>query len=428
MPKRAQRHSSYLFWGDLACFILALYLSLYLRSLELPDLNLLSLHARAFPIIFVIWLLVFYIAGLYEFRVAVFQQKLISRIINAQLINSGLTILIFYFVPYFGITPKTVLFIDLVITLILVIGWRLLYLKKVSRSKREGVVILGEGEAVDELKKVFAGNPHFGVKVVDKLEPGVSVVILDLSSERLPENLYPLFFTGVRFWDLESVYEDVFGRVSLPLLSERWFLENISLQPKPVYTFLKRLMDIVISLTLFALSITSYPFVWLANSFESGGKLFSFQTRIGQNNKPIRIVKLRTMTNPDDKGKWGKEDQNHTTKVGKFLRRSRVDEFPQLWNVIKGDLSLIGPRMEFPDAVREYGQRIPYYKVRHIIAPGISGWAQVNQIENPHHGVDVELTRRKLAYDLFYVKNRSFWLDFKIVLRTIRILLSRVGA
>ena len=143
--------------------------------------------------------------------------------------------------------------------------------------------------------------------------------------------------------------------------------------------------------------------------------------------KPIRIMKLRTMTNGNDGGLWVDLNKNRTTKVGLFLRRLRVDEFPQLWNVIKGDVSLIGPRPEFPEPVREYESTLPFYKVRHLIKPGLSGWAQVNQIENPHHGVDVNLTARKLSYDLFYVKNRSILLDFKITLRTIKTLVSRVG-
>ena len=428
MLKHSNRHASYLFWGDLACFVLALYFALILRSFELPDLNLLSLHIVPFAIIFLIWLLVFYIAGLYEYRAAVFQQKLVSRIINTQLINSGIAILVFYFIPYFGITPRTVLFIDLIVTLAFVIGWRLLYLRNVSKGEREKAVILGEGEVVMELKKVFATNPHFGINVVDKIEHGVSTIILDLSKENLPPNLYPLLFSQVRFWNLESVYEDVFGRVALSQLSDKWVIENISLQPKLAYTLFKRLMDIVIALPLFIVSIIFYPFVMLAIKIENRGPVFVSQGRVGENNKLFKLEKFGSMTGDDSGNYSGGTTKLSVTRVGAFLRKSRIDELPQLLSVLKGDQSLVGPRPELPALVAEYKKQIPYYDVRHTIRPGMSGWAQVNHDNHPHHGTAVEQTKEKLSYDLFYVKNRSLWLDLKIALRTVRTLLSRAGA
>jgi lipopolysaccharide/colanic/teichoic acid biosynthesis glycosyltransferase len=118
---------------------------------------------------------------------------------------------------------------------------------------------------------------------------------------------------------------------------------------------------------------------------------------------------------------------NRVTKVGGILRTTRIDELPQLWNVLRGGYSLIGPRPEFPDAVNRYASEIPYYNARHLITPGLSGWAQLNHHKHPHHGVDTEETRNKLSYDLYYLKNRSLWLDLEIGLKTIKILLSAEG-
>jgi len=147
---------------------------------------------------------------------------------------------------------------------------------------------------------------------------------------------------------------------------------------------------------------------------------------VGQNNHLIRIMKFRTMTNANDGAKWGGGNVNKVTRIGSFLRKSRIDELPQLWNVLKGDISLIGPRPEFPDPVRHYEKEIPYYAVRHIIKPGLSGWAQIYG-EHPHHGVDVDVTKNKLSYDLYYIKNRSFLLDLKIALKTLKTLILFVG-
>lgn len=185
-------------------------------------------------------------------------------------------------------------------------------------------------------------------------------------------------------------------------------------------------MDIVISLPLLLVPLVAYPFVLLMVTLEDGGSVFTYQRRIGRNNRQIRIIKFRTMRF-NDEGRWRqKEEKNHITRIGRVLRRTRLDEFPALWNVLTGDLSLIGPRPEFPEAVAHYSREIPYYNVRHLIKPGLSGSAQLYG-EHPHHGTDIAKTKNKLSYDLYYIKNRSLFLDLKIALRTIQTLLSRSG-
>jgi lipopolysaccharide/colanic/teichoic acid biosynthesis glycosyltransferase len=177
-------------------------------------------------------------------------------------------------------------------------------------------------------------------------------------------------------------------------------------------------MDIVIGGILGILSLIFYPFVMLAIYLEDRGPAFFFQDRIGKGNVVIRIAKFRTMTLGADK---------KITKVGKFLRMSRIDELPQLWNIINGSLSLVGPRPELPDLVVHYEKEIPYYNVRHLIKPGLSGWAQIKDYNAPRMVADVEKTKSKLSYDLYYLKNRSFILDVKIALKTLKTLISRSG-
>jgi len=181
-----------------------------------------------------------------------------------------------------------------------------------------------------------------------------------------------------------------------------------------------------------------YPFIFLAIKLDDGGKLFFLQDRIGKNNKPIRILKFRSMSSPQLSGRdavasaTAREDIYGTetkkiTRVGHFLRRTRLDELPQLWNVVSGDLSLIGPRPEIPALANEYEDQISYYNIRHLIKPGLSGWAQIYHDNHPHHLSDVVETKVKLSYDLFYIKNRSFVLDLKIALKTLKKLASRAG-
>ena len=132
------------------------------------------------------------------------------------------------------------------------------------------------------------------------------------------------------------------------------------------------------------------------------------------------------MTIANDDGKWG-NGNNKVTVVGSFLRKARIDELPQLWNVLRGDISLIGPRPEFPEAVAKYSEEIPNYTIRHSVKPGLSGWAQIYHERHPHHGIDVLETANKLSYDLYYIKHRSFLLDMKIALRTIKVVITFAG-
>jgi len=200
-------------------------------------------------------------------------------------------------------------------------------------------------------------------------------------------------------------------------------LENISTTPKYVYDASKRLMDIIVAVPLALISFIVYPFVAIAVKLDDGGPIFIVQERIGKENKVIRIPKFRSMKS-SDKGLWVKEKDDRITRVGKFLRRTRIDELPQLLSVIKGDLSLVGPRPDIYDIGMKLSKEIPYYTVRSLISPGLSGWAQIRQELPPQ---SLEETKIRLAYDFYYIKNRSFFLDLKIALQTIRTLLLRVG-
>jgi lipopolysaccharide/colanic/teichoic acid biosynthesis glycosyltransferase len=206
-------------------------------------------------------------------------------------------------------------------------------------------------------------------------------------------------------------------------------LENISLAPKGTYDFLKRIMDVAIALPAGIASLIVYPFIAIAIYLDDRGPLFFYQERVGKDGKPIHIIKFRTMTT-HAAGQYNAQGQaeNRITNIGAFIRKTRIDEIPQLWNVIRGDISLIGPRPELPKLVSMYEHEIPYYGIRHIIKPGLSGWAQLYHDNHPHHGVAVAQTKEKLSYDLFYLKNRSFLLDIKIALKTVKKLMSRSGA
>ncbi|HEY4498962.1 MAG TPA: exopolysaccharide biosynthesis polyprenyl glycosylphosphotransferase [Candidatus Paceibacterota bacterium] len=446
VPNRFER--SLLFVGDIIALFAALWLMLLVRYGSFTS-ELFLLHLAPFSILFLVWIFVFFIAGLYEKHTVILKSRIPSLLFSTLVVNTVIAIAFFYFVPYFGITPKTNLFVYLVISFILVLLWRIYGYPLLGSRRKQNALLIGSGSELRELRDEVNNNSRYSIKfvssvdldAVDKLDfksevldtiysQGIQIVAVDLQSEKvnpiLP-HLYNLIYSKVRFIDMYKVYEDIFDRVPLSLLRYNWFLENISLAPKFTYDFLKRVMDVVISIPLLIVPALTLPFAFAAMKLEDGGELFSHQKRVGRNNKPIELIKFRTMTIGNDDGAWdAKTYENKVTKTGAFLRKTRLDEFPQLWNVIRGDISLIGPRPEFPAAVKEYEKEIPYYSVRHLIKPGLSGWAQIYG-EHPHHGTDMTKTKNKLSYDLYYIKNRSFLVDLKIALHTIRELLSRKG-
>ncbi len=430
--------------GDLAAFIVSLWVTLSLRYVATVDKATFFEHLAPFSLLFVVWLLVFFIFGLYEKQGTVFKSMLPGTLLKSQLVNMLIASAFFYLIPWYGISPKTTLFLYLLVSLLIISLWRVYgYFMLVPRS-RENAVVIGSGEEMHELVAEVAKSRHYNIDFVASIDldktpasqvpillkkENVSLVVADLHNDKIQAllpHLYNLLFSQIRFINIDRIYEEVFDRVPLSLVKHNWFLENVSTTPKFVYDALKRTMDIILSFVLGIISLLAYPFVALAIKLDDSGPLFIVQDRMGQNDKVIKIVKFRSMSEQEEID-VRKDSKMRVTRVGTFLRKSRVDELPQLWNVLRGDLSLIGPRPELPVLVKLYEDEIPYYKIRHVIKPGLSGWAQIYHENHPHHGEAVTETREKLSYDLYYVKNRSFLLDLNIALKTIKELVSRKG-
>ena len=449
MAIQSKKESIILFLGDVFFLYFSLFMMLYLSYLRLPEMFLLIDHVSAFSIIIALWILVFFIAGLYEKHTVIFKDKLPNIILNAQLINTSLAVLFFYLIPYFGITPKTNLFIYLIISFSLMLAWRIYGYPKLGKGKKENAIIIGQGDELKELLEEVNNNNVYSLYFVsyidldktsieqfeDKINQyiklnKISTVVVDLDNEKvrpITPTLSKLIYSNVVIIPKQKVYEDVFGRVPLPLLSDSWFIQNISLSPKPAFDFFKRLMDIAISIFLGIFTLIISPIIIFLIKIGSPGPSIIVQERVGQDNKIIKLSKFRTMDRDTSGNRLKEDSDNKVTKIGKFLRKSRLDEFPQIWNVLKGDLSLIGPRPEFPSLVDVYNKEISYYNVRHLVKPGLAGWAQIYHDNHPHHGTDINETGVKLSYDLYYIKNRSIMLELQIALRTIKTLVSRTG-
>jgi exopolysaccharide biosynthesis polyprenyl glycosylphosphotransferase len=445
-----RRGSLLLLVGDFFFFLFALWLALFIRHLSLPSGAFFLAHVGPFIFLFLVWIIVFYIAGLYEKHTTILQSKLPSLLFNVQVINSFLAVAFFYLLPFLGITPKTLLFIYLVVSFVVIFVWRRYGFLLLSKGRHTNAVIIGSGSEMKELFKEINSNPIYNIHFIssvdlDRTDGGlvwdeiisriyaedVSLIVIDLANEKIDPvlpHLYNLIFSGISFIEMHKVYEDTFDRVPLSLLRYNWFMENISSTPREAYDALKRLMDIALAFSLSVIAIPFYLLAMLSIKLDDAGPIFITQDRVGKNNRNVRIFKFRSMTKNDD-GRYGTAGTStlKVTKAGAFLRKTRIDELPQLWNVLRGDLSLIGPRPELPTLVKHYTDEVSYYNVRHLIKPGLSGWAQIYHDNHPHHGVDTAETKNKLSYDLYYIKNRSLLLDLKIALKTLKTLMSIAG-
>ena len=443
---QSKKESMILLVGDIVVFIFSLWLSLALRAGAFPSSEIFFSNLAPFLILSIAWVASFFIAGLYEKQKIAQRRRLPELLLKTQLFNSLVAIIFFYFIPYFGVAPKIILFIYIILSLALSFLWRVYALSNLVSKRREKAMLIAGGNDANEVLHEINNNPRYPFEITSVIEPDaqsnidfekdivekmraehISIVILDSRDEKVAPilpHLYDLAFVKIQFMDFYALYEELFDRLPVSLLNYSWFLENISLAPHTLYDALKRVMDIVSSIIILTVVAVICVPVWLILRLEGVKRLWSFQERVGQYGKTIRLMKFPSMLF-DDGGIWqGKE--NKVTKFGAFLRKIRLDEFPQAWNLLRGDVSLIGPRSEFPNAVGEYTKAISYYNLRYIIKPGLSGWAQIYG-EHPHHGVDIEATKNKLSYDLLYIKNRSFVLDIIIALKTIKTILSREG-
>jgi lipopolysaccharide/colanic/teichoic acid biosynthesis glycosyltransferase len=441
----ARRETLILTIGDVLLMGISLWLALLLRNFEAPSWAYYNEHLHGFVFVFAISLLIFYISGLYERRTRLVKRILGVRILGGQVANTAIAAILFFVLP-FAVAPKTVLAIYLLISVVLLSTWRFFGVPMLSLASAERALMIGEGEAVDEVLQLVRGNKKYYVEFVGQVKPsqllsgtladaikehiaqGIRLIVIDsrdpLLKNELPQ-LYDAILDGCIITEFSTFYEGLLDRVPGGHIDHAWLLEHLP-RTNITYALAKRTIDILGALLGSVLALPFIAFGVISIYLSGGRDPFIRHERVGRGNTVFHIIKLRTML-LNDHGDPELQKQNRVTRVGYVLRKTRIDELPQLWNILAGHLSFIGPRPELPSLARIYQKEIPYYDVRHLITPGLSGWAQIYDYDAPRGGADLERTRRKLAYDLYYLKHRSFGLDMAIALKTLRALLSFSG-
>jgi sugar transferase (PEP-CTERM system associated) len=340
----------------------------------------------------------------------------------------------------------------LLVLTVMLLGWRGAYTWIVQQPYfRERVYVLGTGDRALRLLNGLRQRSELGIEVVGwtgniqgpltretvathllglARENGVHRVIVAMPDRRgtLPvQELLELRLGGVKVEEATSWLEKISGRIEVEQLYASWMIFAEGFRFSASFRLVRRVLNFSVALAGLILSIPLLPFILLAVKLDSPGPALYRQKRVGKRNTQFYCYKFRTMrqdAEADTGATWAADDDPRITRVGKFLRASRLDEIPQLWCVLKGDMHFVGPRPERPEFVEWLSKEIPYYGVRHVVRPGITGWAQVQY----KYGNTLEDAREKLQYDLFYIKNASLGLDLLILFQTIKIVLLGRGA
>ncbi len=317
--------------------------------------------------------------------------------------------------------------------LVLGAGKRAQRIKDLEARRGSGFVVVGY-IAMSESKRVIpeAINRDAIYNLADfVVKMGASEVVLALEERRnaLPlEDLLRIKTTGVHVNDISSFLERETGRVDLDSVNPSWLIFSDGFSSgRRLSGIAKRLFDIVASTVLLIITLPIILLFALAVKLDSKGPAFYRQQRVGLYGEPFDLIKLRSMRADAEAGGkaiWAAKNDDRVTRIGKFIRKVRIDELPQAWCVLKGDMSFVGPRPERPEFVADLEKQLPYFAERHMVKPGITGWAQVNF----PYGASIDDARQKLEYDLYYAKNYTPFLDILILLQTIRVVLWPEGA
>jgi exopolysaccharide biosynthesis polyprenyl glycosylphosphotransferase len=374
--------------------------------------------------------LIFYVFGLYELHILA-RTRLYLKIGMALLVCLLLGISFFYLFPIFEVAPKTNLIINAVIFGILFILWRKAYYSVFSGKLTSKMAVIGSDEVKNDLKKAINDRPYLGYKITEldnkkdlkeqiiKEDIDVLVIPTDLDYV-LAKDLYLALPTRINFIDWAQAYELICEKIPVSLIPHGWFLNNLKERERASYIRFKRIIDIVLAIFTLTVSLPLFIVVSLLIKIEDRKSVLYRQKRVGKDEKLFSLFKFRSMEeNAEEKtgAVWAKEKDSRATKIGRILRQTHLDELPQMINIIKGDISFVGPRPERPEFVEQLKKEIPYYEIRSLIKPGFTGWAQIKF----RYGRTIMDAKEKFEYDLYYLKNRNPLLDLGVLLKTFQL-------
>ena len=401
-----------------------------------------------------------YYNELYNMQIGLKFKELGIRILQSLGVSSILLGILYVLLP--GLMLETKVFaLSVLFAVVFIISWRLVYAVISNlRIFKKNIILLGSSPLAEQILDLIYSKSDYGYAVplyipedrsdtraIHEKYPDIQIaqglktlmdiirkekikkIVVSLKEKRKNFPLRELLdcrVKGIEIVDGNSFYETLSGKISVENINPGWLIFSEGFQKSFIKSKLKRLSDIVISTAMIVLLSPVIGILALAIKLESGGPIFFTQDRVGERKKNFKIIKFRSMVDNAEKISgpvWADENDPRVTRIGRYLRKFRLDEIPQLWNVCKGEMSFVGPRPERECFVGELERIIPYYSERFSVKPGLTGWAQVKY----GYGANIEDAIEKLNYDLFYIKNMTLFMDLMIIIRTVRIVLFGKG-
>jgi sugar transferase (PEP-CTERM system associated) len=401
--------------------------------------------------------LCFYYNDLYDLTIVHSSRELLIRLLQAAGVASILVAVLYVVMPSLAIGNR-IFISSLVIFLLAIVGWRLIFNRLAYSSQlEERVLIVGTGPTARTVARQIQAQHDFGYRVVGFIDDAdargqgvlnpatigapediprivtqyqIDRIVVGLADRRgrLPiSELLEAKLSGVRVEDATTTYERLTGKILIDGLRPSWLIFSDGFVISRWTRLTKRLFDLALASVGFLLAAPLTLLTALAVYLDSDGPVLYCQERVGENGRTFTVYKFRSMradAEPAGQPVWARENDDRITRVGRVIRKMRLDELPQLWNVLRGDMSFVGPRPERPFFVEQLAQEIPFYQQRHAVKPGVTGWAQVKY----EYGSSIEDAMEKLRYDLYYIKHLSIALDLSIVLDTVKVVIFGKGA
>ena len=434
-----------------------LFIALIVRGLNYIDYTELILYGLQYLPSFIIFMMTLYLFNIFDVFNINLNNKDLKSISYSVLVYAIFNILYFYLFPS-DISPKTILIIHGIILYILFSLFFLYYKRNILNKKKINAIMISNRKESIELIRMIAkskSNINFALHFMsddlsnnDEIENlyklisthKINAVVIDFdntNNKEILNKIYHHYYDNIKVYSLDDLYEIVFKKIIYDDIDYSWYYRSASINSL-LYDFVKRVIDILLTMPVLLILAIIHPMIYyrikqeMKKGLMNPGSIFYKHKRIGRNCKPIIVHQYRSMQYADKVQAWhgerrdidGNISENKVTPFGTFLRRTRIDALPQVWNVLKGEQSFIGPRPDAEGLYYRLEKEIPYYNLRYSVTPGLSGWAQTNQSSVPH---SIEENRERFAFDLFYIKNKSIILDIIIILKTIRTLLMRAG-
>jgi len=444
-----------LFCVDLIVLFSSIFLALFIRHNALPSVDAYITHLIHFIPIIIVWLILMYIMNMYNLNKFLVKMRWALVLLLSALLSMLVGFSFFYLLFSSIINPRGFLVLYIFLSLTLLMLWRYVYIVIVKRKKElMHILFVGYEPILEEIIPYLKKDNYFEYRMMGIFEthqdlqertnlkehliknkqdllrhfgqelPDIIVISDDKAiDEDIKADLFNLMGHH-QFILLHDFYEILLRKIPIGTIHDSWVLSNIDITSKRWFFIVKRFFDIVISFSILCIIFLPSILLAIAIKLESKGSVFFKQVREGRGGKRFTIIKFRTMKTEGNTFKPTEKKDARITRLGHFLRQTRIDEFPQFINVLKGDMSIVGPRPERPELSSTFKEEVPFYKQRLLVKPGITGWEKVSGI---HNYPSVEETCKKVQLDLYYIKNCSLLLDASILLKTIAIMFLRIG-